>query len=517
MRTALFFISAFMLTGTLRIEGADAPNVILLLADDQGWTGSSVVMDERVPNSVSDLYQTPNLERLAAQGMRFSNGYSPAPNCSPTRMSIQTGKTSTRLGASDIIDVVPDKETGRAVYQFFYDQNYVNKPLLVHLPISDLPDEETTIAEFLKQHDSDYATAHFGKWHMGGGSPERHGYDAHSGLTSNREGLVGGTDPKRTGEITRQSLQFLKEQADRGGPFFMQVSWYAVHTPIRAKEETIEKYSKAAGGVHFNRTYAAMTEELDQSVGAILDQVEELGLGDNTYVIYTSDNGGELNRSVTTNVPLAKGKTHVWEGGVRVPLIVRGPGIEAGSQSDVPAIGYDFLPTIASWIGATDKLPGTLDGGSLDPVLKNGGQGKVERGTNALIWYYGAYRTGKHVAPQAAIRRGPHKLIWEFESDRTILYDLGLDLSETTDLSRFRPEVAKSLHAELRDYFQSVGAKLPTVNPNYDPNKDPGLTANIGNRRGGNRGAGNRGAGNRRQPATQNRRRPSGTRPPTEQ
>ena len=161
-------ITTFVFSCSLLVFGsAAAQNIVLILSDDQGWTGSSVQMDSRVPASVSDLYLTPNLERLANEGMRFSNAYAPAPNCSPTRMSIQTGKTAARLGATDIIDVVPNDQ-GAAGLPGFFANFYVNKPLLVPLPISDIPDEEVTIAEFLKQHDPDFATGHFGKWHMGG-------------------------------------------------------------------------------------------------------------------------------------------------------------------------------------------------------------------------------------------------------------------------------------------------------------------------------------------------------------
>ena len=487
------------------VSGSELPNIVLVLADDQGWTGTSVPMDQSIRGSASDLYRTPNLEKLASKGMRFSNGYAPAPNCSPTRMSIQTGKTAPRLGASDIVDVVPNG--GEDFGSVFYRNFYVNKPLNVHLPISDLPDEEITIAEFLKEQSPDYRTAHFGKWHMGGGSPGRHGYDEHSGLTSNAQGRIGEPDPKRTSEVTKQAVEFIQQHANQR-PFFLQVSYYAVHTPILAKGETLEDYASSESRQHMNRAYAAMTDELDQGLGRILDQIESSGISDKTYVIYTSDNGGEISGGVVTNnVPLAKGKTCVWEGGVRVPLVVSGPGVEAGTQCDVPVIGYDFLPTFASWVGASEKLPEQIDGGSLDAILKNAGKGEVARPTNSLIWYYGAYRNNKHVAPQAAIRRGSHKLIWEFESDRTSLFDLDLDISETTDLSRFRPEVAESMHAELRDYFQSVDAKLPTMNPNYDPSKDPGLNANVGNRQGGNR----------RQPTNRGQRRRPADRPPAVQ
>ena len=464
---------------------ATAQNIVLILSDDQGWTGTSVQMDARVASSVSDLYQTPSLERLAAEGMTFSNAYSPAPNCSPTRMSIQTGKTAARLGATDIIDVVPDEE-GRAGIQFFYDAMYVNKPMNVPLPISDLPEEEVTIAEFLKAHDPNYATGHFGKWHMGGENPELHGYDAHNGVTTNAPGDQGLPDPKRTDEVTDETVRFIAEQAAAGKPFFVQASYYAVHTPVLAKAETVQDFNglivpePPRGGplgrfvnlVHTNTVYAGMTADLDAGVGRILDALDEHGLADSTYVIYTSDNGGESDLPVTSNVPLAWGKTHVWEGGIRVPLFIRGPGITGGTRSDVPAIGYDFFATIADWVGASGPLPEDQDGGSLHGVLTNGGEGVVERGTEPLVWYYGAYRNMKHVAPQTAIRRGNHKLIWELDSGRTYLYDLDLDLSETTDLSAFRPEVAASLHEELKAYLAAVGTTLPTHNPDYDPAAD---------------------------------------------
>ena len=462
-----------------------AQNIVLILSDDQGWTGTSVQMDARVRNSVSDLYRTPSLERLAAEGMTFSNAYSPAPNCSPTRMSIQTGKTAARLGATDIIDVVPDEE-GRAGIQFFYDAMYVNKPMNVPLPISDLPEEEVTIAEFLKAHDPNYATGHFGKWHMGGENPELHGYDEHNGLTTNAPGDKGLPDPKRTDEVTDETVRFIAERAAAGRPFFVQASYYAVHTPVVAHVETVEELNglitaePPRGGplgrfvnlVHTNTVYAAMAEELDAGVGRILDALDEHGLADSTYVIYTSDNGGESDVPVTSNVPLAWGKTHVWEGGIRVPLFIRGPGIDGGTRSNVPAIGYDFFATIADWVGASAPLPENQDGGSLHGVLTNGGEGEVDRGTESLVWYYGAYRNMKHVAPQTAIRRDNHKLIWEIDSGRTYLYDLDLDLSETTDLSAFRPELAASLHEALKSYLAAVGTKLPTHNPDYDPTAD---------------------------------------------
>ena len=479
MRAPLTIPNLVFFCSLLVFGSAAAQNIVLILSDDQGWTGSSVQMDSRVPASVSDLYLTPNLERLAAEGMRFSNAYAPAPNCSPTRMSIQTGKTAARLGATDIIDVVPNDQ-GAAGLPGFFANFYVNKPLLVPLPISDIPDEEVTIAEFLKQHDPDFATGHFGKWHMGGGSPDRHGYDAHHGITTNSPGMMGMPDPKRTAEVTDDGLAFIEERAAAQRPFFAQFSYYAVHTPVLAMPETIDRFRQMDSRRHTNTFYAAMTEELDAGVGRILDRLDDLGILEETYVIFTSDNGGEISGGVTNNSPLARGKTHVWEGGIRVPLIIRGPGIAAGIESHVPAIGYDFFPTIADWVGASIPLPDNQDGGSLHDVLSNGGVGNVERNTEALIWYYGAYRNGKHVAPQAAMRKDNYKLVWELDSQRTYLFDLDGDLSETNDLSRFRPEVADAMHSELKGYLEDVGTQIPTINPDYDPSQDPGLLSVTG-------------------------------------
>ena len=163
-----------------------------------------------------------------------------------------------------------------------------------------------------------------------------------------------------------------------------------------------------------------------------------------------------------------------------MPLFVRGPGIAEGSESHVPAIGYDFFPTIADWVGASIPLPEDQDGGSLHDVLSNGGAGSVERGTEALIWYYGAYRNLKHVAPQTAMRKDNYKLVWELDSQRTYLFDLDGDLSETNDLSRVRPEIADAMFSELKGYLEGVGTKMPTVNPDYDPSNDPGLLSVTG-------------------------------------
>jgi arylsulfatase A-like enzyme len=483
--------------------GAASPNIVLLLADDQGWSGTSVMMDDRVAGSRSDFYRTPNLERLARAGVRLSQAYAPHPNCSPTRMSLQTGRSPARLGATDIVDVVPGTPTFSSL---FHDTAYVDKPLVMHLPISDLPDGEVTLAEFVKAHDARYVAAHFGKWHMNGGGPGRHGYDEHDGATTNEEGVAEAPDPKRTPSLTARALGFLDARARDGRPFYLQVSYFAVHNPTRAMPDGVARWEgRQKGRVHGNAAYAAMTEELDASVGAILDRLATLGLAGNTYVIYTSDNGGETMNRTTRNDPLSKSKTFVWEGGIRVPMLVAGPGVAAGAQVDVPVIGWDLLPTVADWLGTRVPLPAGVDGGSFAPLLAAragtapdvaapavataGGTGAgggavsaagvgaaVDRPGDALVWFYPHYRNMKGVAPQAAIRDGRHKLIVEYESGRRHLFDIEADIGERNDLAASEPELAARLAARLDAYLDAVGAKRPQRNPGYDPARDKGLT-----------------------------------------
>lgn len=483
----LYALAAFFaMPGPLAAQSAN-PNVILVLVDDQGWTGTSVQMADSVPASRSDLYLTPSLEKFAEQGVRFSSGYSSAPNCSPARMSIQTGKTAPRLKSTDITSVHPANYGQEPFGERMYQRAYVNKPLIMELPASELATDEQTIAEVLKASKPAYVSAHFGKWHLGT-SPDLHGYDVHSGNTSNVEGNIGEPDPKRTTEVTDQAIGFLREQAESGRPFFMQVSYYAVHTPLLAHESNIEKVQRRQNEQRRNDTrnrlfthrdpvYAAMTEELDSALGSLMDAVDDLGMTSTTYMIYTSDNGAEILNSFTSNAPLARGKTSVWEGGIRVPFLVKGPGVRTNSQVDWPVVGHDILPTIADWVGI-DNLPPDLDGQSFAQVLTELDSSTRNR-ENGLIWYYGAYRNVKHVSPQMAIRQGDHKLYWDIQNNRVNLFDLSLDLGETTNLSDFYPSIADSLLGQLKAYMNDVGVVLPRRNPDYDPSTDPGLTLRV--------------------------------------
>jgi len=433
------------------------PNVVLLLADDLGWTGTSVRIDPARPDSMSDFFQTPALERIAEEGMSFSAAYAPHPICSPTRAGIQTGKNPAALHMTGISSGSHERPD--------------HLPLTTPIYVRDLPDEEVTIAEFIKDHQNRYGTAHFGKWHLGKGDPGQHGYDVHDGATDNKDSLATDqNDPKRSLEITRRAVDYMATCVEKNRPFFVQLSYYALHSPIRARPATTAKYLHASPGRrHKNSEYAAMTEDLDAAVGMLLQGIDALGVADSTYVIFTSDNGATLEVNgtpATNNSPLAGGKREVLEGGIRVPLFIRGPGIPAGSISDIPVIGQDLFPTIAEWLAIGAQLPGGVEGGSLIRLLEGNGAGAVSRPSEGLVWHYPHYVERSGIRPQSAIRLGRYKLIHYYEGQQLKLFDLIEDIGETRDLSESIPEVTAAMEQRLNRYLQSVGAQIPI--PNLD-------------------------------------------------
>ena len=449
-------------------EAADPPppNVILFLTDDQGWTGTSVRSDPQRADSKSGYYQTPRLEAFAAQGMRFSRGYAAAPNCSPTRASIQTGKSPAQLHMTDIIDRPPEPPPDASRTRAGPGRSIFPPPTL-----KELPREEITIAEWIKRAHPQYTTAHFGKWHLGASGPGEQGYDEHDGDTGN-EGPAEFEDPnpKDIFGITERSIAFLEQRAKDDRPFFMQISHYAVHKHIRALGATIERTKqRRAGHFHTNPGYAAMTEDLDTGFGRVLAALDDLGLSDSTYVIYTSDNGGLVRRRAmhTTNLPLARGKPELWEGGIRVPLLVRGPGIPAGSHSDALAISWDFFPTIADWLEIDAPPPPGVEGGSLRRVLE-GGPPIVERPRDALVWHFPHYLVPRRAIPHSAIQLDGLKLIALHDSGRTLLYDLAADIGEHENLAKERSEEAAELARRLGEYLAEIDAPMVSPNPEFE-------------------------------------------------
>ena len=377
---------------------AGAPNIVLILSDDQGWGATSVQMDKSIPESKSDYVKTPNLEKLGNRGVIFSAAYAPHPNCSPTRYSILTGKSPAQLQMSDIV--------GRHSGNFFEGNRIIPPP-----HVDDIADEEITIAEWIKEHRSEYATAHFGKWHINGGGPERHGFDIGSGATGNREGGSKDPDPKRIFSITENGNQWMEEQVKADRPFYLQLSHYATHLAVYSLESTLKKTEARKPGKRHNLAgHAAMSEDLDTGVGMTLEKIKELGIEDNTYVIYIADNGSyPLNNPGNTNGPLHGWKATTWEGGIRVPLIISGPGIDHG-RSHERVIGWDLFPTICDWLGI-DALPDGLEGGSLNAILEGNMNANVEREHPFLVVHFPHYQLQKAGQPSTAMYQGNFKLI----------------------------------------------------------------------------------------------------------
>ncbi len=437
--------------GVPETEASLPPNIVLVLVDDLGWTGLSVRMDERVADSRSDFYQTPHIAKLAEEGMRFSRAYAPAPLCTPSRASILTGKSPARLH-------ITTPGAG--------DQARVDSKLIGPRSLRKLPAAESTIAEVLAR--AGYASAHFGKWHIGSSGPGEHGFDLHDGATGN---AVSGTDaeqnPKDIFGLTERAVEFMKSQVEAGKPFYLQLSHYAVHEPLEARESSKERFRALPPTErHGDVEYAAMTYDVDAGVGALLAEIEALGLADNTYVVVTSDNGAAGGARRPENAPLSGGKGSLYEGGLRVPLIVRGPGIEPGSSCGENVVGFDLFATFCDW--AAVEVPGAIDGVSLAPLLADRPD-DFARAEEALLFHYPHYGQGPRQEPQSAILLGDHKLVRDLETGTSELFDLALSPAEERDLSGEDPQRAAELDGLLDELLERAGAQMPTENPDYDP------------------------------------------------
>jgi arylsulfatase A-like enzyme len=447
----------------VKIDVREHPNFVFILTDDQGWTSMSVSMDAAHPEYASDYHKTPHIDSLASEGMRFSRGYSPAPNCSPSRYANLTGKTCARLHFTDIV--------GR---------NNTLRPLGSFLlrPVAKatqcIQEDEDTIPELLHTiPDAEYATAHFGKWHLGGNGPASHGFDVSDGPTGNREGSQGSTvndDPKRAFSITQRACDFLTETSESDRPFYCQVSHYAVHASIQHRAFTLqEQESREPGERHSDPAYAAMIADLDEAVGLLLDEIDRLGLRNSTYLVYQADNG--CPQFLSTSAPLRRFKPETWDGGTRVPTFVRGPGVKAGSQCDDVMMGIDILPTIWDWAdGAPAQLPTDIDGGSLAPTITAISTGsdpvEVERPGEVVAHsphYILTPDLMKNQRPASVLHSGPWKLTAWYETGELLLFNLTDEISESTDVATQYPVEYAQLRVRLRDYLKSVDAQMPTL------------------------------------------------------
>lgn len=410
-----FIHSIILLSLWTASAGAKAPNIIFILADDQAWNGTSTPMIEGNDTSRNRVFNTPNLQKLAKQGITFSQAYAAHCKCECSRASILMGRTTTSLGA-------PDKMA----------RNW-------NAPASD------SFANTLKRADPSYRAAHLGKWQWFH-QPKAMGYDVSDGITMNEDGdSTEADDPKQSFSMTRRAMEFMGTQVKEGHPFFLQLSYYAVHPTAQALATTLAKYQNIGGGGRGDRSVvAAMTEDLDTCVGRILGKIDDLKINDQTIVIYTSDNGGHTGY-------LKGGKGDLNEGGIRVPLIVRGPGIMGGLWSSVPVISYDLGATLMDFVAPGFPLPKGTEGGSWKPVLTHGGEGNVSRPIDRFVWH----QATEIDHPQSAIRRGNLKLIYYWDTHEAQLFDITQDMRETHDLSAEKPEVVKELQQQLLDHLRS--------------------------------------------------------------
>ncbi|MFM7168539.1 MAG: sulfatase-like hydrolase/transferase [Planctomycetaceae bacterium] len=459
------------------LAAADRPNIILMMADDQGWNGTSVAMHPDIPGSRGEIWHTPNLERLAAQGMRFSAGYSPAPVCSPTRISIQTGKSPAQLHWTK---AAPPEQGHK-----------LTEPRL----IKQISSSEKTLGELLQS--VGYATAHYGKWHISGGGPEQHGYDQSDGDTGNENAFqYQDPNPVDIFGMADKAEKFMAQAQKARKPFYIQLSWNALHASENALRTTMAKYERQLGASAGKRAaVAAITEDLDTGVGKVLDSIERLGLTDSTWVFYISDNGaggggGGAGGGRTTS--LRGGKGGVWEGGIRVPWIVRGPGLPANSWCHTRVVGYDLLPTFCELAGVpADAIPPKVEGGSFAALLRNQGQGEIKRPRPELVFHFPHYQASD--GPQSALLLKDLKLIRFLEDNHVELYDLAKDPGEQRDLAQTRPDDAQRLDRMLGQYLTDIDAQMPEPNPDYDPSAPPPQRKGGRNATGGKPGQGGKG------------------------
>ncbi|MFL3659291.1 MAG: sulfatase [Opitutales bacterium] len=441
-------------------------NVVLFLIDDLGWMDLSC--------QGSDYYQTPNIDQLAAEGTRFTDAYAACALCSPTRASVMTGKYPARLMLTQWLPAGRWSPKGNKKREGRF--------------LRELPLEEFTIAETLRE--SGYTTFHVGKWHLGGppfSLPAQHGFDVN--VAGSEHGAPGGYFYPYTGKwtvpttgtpvvkvtlpdgqegeyltdrLTDEAIGLIRQNREK--PFFLYFPHYGVHSPHQAKKEVIARYEavpeKERQGLP---AYAAMVESIDDSVGRIMETLQELGLEENTLVIFTSDNGG-LSKA-TDHAPLRANKGSHYEGGIRVPMIIKTPGAsKRGAVNAVPVITNDLYPTILDVVGLPLRPRQHEDGVSLSRLL----DGKRSLDREALFWHYPHYNRHPFNAPASIVRRGSWKLIEFLESGKIELYDLSNDIGEATNLAEAQPELARKLLAELREWQTEVGAEPMRANPYHE-------------------------------------------------
>jgi arylsulfatase A len=468
-----------------------SPNIIFILTDDQGWTQTSHRSDPSIADSQSDYYETPNMDKLAASGILFTQGYAPNPICAPTRNSVMFGQNAAR-------------------HVYSKDVDWYKKTT-----------DWLTIPRAIKKANPNYKTAHFGKWHIAM-EPKVAGFDQDDGMLSNSGGEIFGDEyinvkgggykeaadiyleehnmpnplnarkvgkpsaywsdenPKDIFGITSRAKHFMNESLKEKKPFYVQLSHYATHLSLVSTRASYEYFQKKAkGDRHKSPEFAAMLKDLDTSIGMIMDYVKDAGIEDNTYIFLMGDNGGRLsfnqmasldeNKKLIEahytdeddrNIPLRDGKHSFYEGGLRVPFMIAGPSIRSQRLSHTLVTGLDLLPSFADLAGYEGDFSSTIDGGSLVPLLHNEHVKEVKRSKEALYFHQASHRP-----PRSAVRLGNYKLIKYYSKERKYpgspkveLYDISKDLSEVNDLSKVKPEKTKELENMLGEFITETNS-----------------------------------------------------------
>lgn len=422
--------------------GIEHPNFVVIMGEARGWTSTSVQQDESVADSKSKIFETPNLAALAAEGMTFADFYAPSPRCMPSRASFFSGQSPAQLHMTFIPEGNKDGDPAGNV--------------IPPVTVTDLPTSNLTVSSML--HGVGYATAHFGKWHAGRTNPTGYGFDESDGPTSNK-GPNGEVTPNPAQAIatTDRGLAFIDRSVAAGKPFYLQISNYGGSLQTEATPESwAAESARLAGKSTSDIAEAAIIRDMDLQIGRVLQKLEQLNLTGKTYVLFTADHG---RAGTTANPPLKQGKGSIWEGGVRVPLIVRGPGISRGNHSHERASQVDVLPTIAELAHVPGPLPAKLEGGSLWRILATG-TGVVARSRDEFVVHFPHYDKDPE-GPASSLYLGDFKYVRQYENGAERLYDLGADLAEANDLSASNTAKLQELRARMDAYFIAVGAQIP--------------------------------------------------------
>ena len=454
------------------------PNFLVIMGEAQGWASMSAPLDDRDPKgSASYFIRTPNLDALAERGIRFSDFYATSPRCTPTRAALETGRSPAALKMTFVNEGKGDGAVSPG-------DKVIAPPTSTELPAG----IETT-ASILKR--AGYATAHFGKWHLGRANPREHGFDENDGANSNGgPENVEDPNPKQCYAIAELGMDFMTRQVRAKRPFLLQISQYPGRGPVTAREDTLEAVKRRLGtrmDVQRIGTVAG-NEEIDKTLGLVFAKLKELGHLENTYIFYTADHGAQGGNA---NGALTKGKGTVWEGGLRVPLLVAGPGIKPRQFSHVRASTVDVLPTILDLAGIK-QVPQGVEGVSLVGVLENDANTPPKRTREELVIHFPHYDKDP-IGPASAILYQNWKMIRVFETEQRHLFDLSKDIGERNDLAGSKQDVVLALDNRMMDYLRSVNAGMPKPNPNYVEGAEKS-----GDRKGGGGGKGGKGKGGKK-------------------